>query len=287
MLVVVVLPALDGGGARLRRGGVPAPQRAAVAVRARSRGGRGRPAVPGGDGRTDRATRCSPRCGWSARSIVLVALARLVARSLAVVRSQQWAQQEELAVAALHLERARELAAERDHELRNGLAGLAGITHLLSSGADDERAAAAQAGRAVRAGPAAHDPRRRGCRRPRTPRRARSTRWRPVLAGLVTLRRSAGAPVSLDVEHTRGPAGVRRRRGARPGGHQPARQLRPARPRRAGHRARLPQRGPGRRRGARRGARAAGRARDTRAAARRARSRRAAARGSGCTSAPS
>ena len=70
--------------------------------------------------------------------IVLVALARLVARSLAVVRSQQFAQQEELTVAALHLERAQELAAERDHELRNGLAGLAGITHLLSSGADDE-----------------------------------------------------------------------------------------------------------------------------------------------------
>ena len=80
----------------------------------------------------------------------------------------------------------------------------------------------------------------------------------PVLAGLVTLRRSAGAPVSLDVDpHRGGPAGLRRRRGPRPGRHQPARQLRPARPRGAGHRARLPQRGPRRRRGARRGAGAA------------------------------
>ncbi len=70
--------------------------------------------------------------------VVLVALAQLVARSLQTVRSQQWAQQEELAVAALHVERAGELAAERDHELRNGLAGLAGITHLLSSGTDDD-----------------------------------------------------------------------------------------------------------------------------------------------------
>ena len=45
---------VDRGGRRLRRRRVPAPQRAAAAVRARSRGGRGRPAVPGGDGRADR-----------------------------------------------------------------------------------------------------------------------------------------------------------------------------------------------------------------------------------------
>jgi two-component system OmpR family sensor kinase len=36
-------------------------------------------------------------------------------------------------VAALHMERASELAAERDHELRNGLARLAGIMHLRGS----------------------------------------------------------------------------------------------------------------------------------------------------------
>lgn len=64
--------------------------------------------------------------------IVLVALAQWVQLALRSVESAGWRQQEELAVAALHMERAQEIAAERDHELRNGLAGLAGITHLLS-----------------------------------------------------------------------------------------------------------------------------------------------------------
>jgi two-component system, OmpR family, sensor kinase len=65
--------------------------------------------------------------------IVLVALAQLVLLALRSVETAQWRQQEELAVAALHMERAQEAATERDHELRNGLAGLAGITHLLSA----------------------------------------------------------------------------------------------------------------------------------------------------------
>jgi two-component system, OmpR family, sensor kinase len=133
--------------------------------------------------------------------VVVVALAQLVARSLAAVRSEQWAQQEELAVAALHVERARELAAERDHELRNGLAGLAGITHLLSSEADDreqqrlKQAVLSELGRlhtildggAV----AAADP--DGALRA-------DYAVEPVLAGLVTLRRLAGAPVTLQVD---------------------------------------------------------------------------------------
>lgn len=74
--------------------------------------------------------------------VVLVGLAHLVQRSMANLRSESWQQQEELAVAALHMERAGELAVERDHELRNGLAGLAGITHLLSAdtgGEDHDR----------------------------------------------------------------------------------------------------------------------------------------------------
>ncbi len=66
-------------------------------------------------------------------AVVLIGLAQLVQQALRRVRSQHWEHQEELAAAALHLERAREMAAERDHELRNGLAGLAGITHLLSA----------------------------------------------------------------------------------------------------------------------------------------------------------
>jgi two-component system OmpR family sensor kinase len=64
--------------------------------------------------------------------IVLVALAQLALLAVRSVESAQWRQQEELTTAALHMSRAQEAAAERDHELRNGLAGLAGITHLLS-----------------------------------------------------------------------------------------------------------------------------------------------------------
>jgi two-component system OmpR family sensor kinase len=65
--------------------------------------------------------------------IILVALAQLTQLALRSVETAQWRQQEELSAAALHMERAQETAAERDHELRNGLAGLAGITHLLSA----------------------------------------------------------------------------------------------------------------------------------------------------------
>ena len=133
--------------------------------------------------------------------IVLVALARLVARSLAAVRSQHFAQQEELTVAALHLERAQELAAERDHELRNGLAGLAGITHLLSSGADDEeqqRLKLAVLSELTRLHTIL-DGRGLAFESPDAPPRAEYA-VEPVLAGLVTLRRSAGAQITVDVD---------------------------------------------------------------------------------------
>ncbi|MCX6464754.1 MAG: HAMP domain-containing sensor histidine kinase [Pseudonocardiales bacterium] len=68
--------------------------------------------------------------------LVVAGLAQLVVWTVAALRDEQYAAQEELATAALHMERAGELAAERDHELRNGLAGLAGIAHLLSSPVD-------------------------------------------------------------------------------------------------------------------------------------------------------
>lgn len=74
--------------------------------------------------------------------LVVAGLAQLLARTVAALRDERDVQQEELAAAALHVERAGELAAERDHELRNGLAGLAGITHLLSvpvDGGDHDR----------------------------------------------------------------------------------------------------------------------------------------------------
>jgi two-component system OmpR family sensor kinase len=125
----------------------------------------------------------------------------MVARSLDAVRSQQFAQQEELTIAAMHLERAQELAAERDHELRNGLAGLAGITHLLSTGTDDaeqqrlRQAVLSELSRlhTILDGGGMFDA------PPDAPPRIEYA-VEPVLAGLVTLRRSAGARVTLDAD---------------------------------------------------------------------------------------
>src|SRR3954452_13313463 len=75
-------------------------------------------------------------------AMLLVGLLQLLQRGLRSLQEANFAQQEELAAAALHMERAATHTAERNHELRNGLAGLAGITHLLSAegeGPDHER----------------------------------------------------------------------------------------------------------------------------------------------------
>ncbi|MCE3553446.1 HAMP domain-containing histidine kinase [Pseudonocardia sp. RS11V-5] len=69
-------------------------------------------------------------------AVLLVGLLQLVQRGLRSLQEENFEQQEELAAAALHMERAAAHTAERNHELRNGLAGLAGITHLLSAEAD-------------------------------------------------------------------------------------------------------------------------------------------------------
>lgn len=123
--------------------------------------------------------------------VVLVGVAQIVQRTMATQRSEYWQQQEELSVAALHMERAGELAAERSHELRNGLAGLAGITHLLSAdgGEDHERlkhAVLAELGRLHRILDGADPEPDRG-----------DYLVAPVLDGLVALRDS---PPTLDVE---------------------------------------------------------------------------------------
>ncbi|GAA3242796.1 hypothetical protein GCM10017691_47160 [Pseudonocardia petroleophila] len=134
-----------------------------------------------------------------ALGIVVAGMAHLVVRSLADLHDTQFAQQEELSVAALHMERAGELAAERDHEMRNGLAGLAGITHLLSSQVDDadherlRHAVLAELGRLHELIDGAE---------PGTD----TYLVAPVLDGLVALRRSAGATVELAVD-----AGLRAR----------------------------------------------------------------------------
>jgi two-component system OmpR family sensor kinase len=68
--------------------------------------------------------------------VVLLGMLQLTAVRVRAVRSERLAQQEQLRLAALHMQRASEQAAERDHELRNGLVGLAGVAQLLSSSAD-------------------------------------------------------------------------------------------------------------------------------------------------------
>jgi two-component system OmpR family sensor kinase len=65
--------------------------------------------------------------------VVLVGMAHLVACGVRALRDERFAHDEELRIATAHMRRATEKAAERDHELRNGLAGLAGITELLGS----------------------------------------------------------------------------------------------------------------------------------------------------------
>ena len=166
--------------------------------------------------------------------LVVVGLAQLLARAVGALRDERDGQQEELAAAALHVERAGELAAERDHELRNGLAGLAGITHLLSApvdGGDHDRlrhAVLAELGRLHTlldgdiAGEFGGEP----------PPAARLPR-RPRAGGAG--RAARGAPPALQVE-----AGLRALATppCSPRWSEPAGQLRPARPRRRGRRRR-------------------------------------------------
>jgi two-component system OmpR family sensor kinase len=69
--------------------------------------------------------------------VVLLGMAQLLRRALNVVLTERFAQQEELRVASIRAEQAARVSVEREHELRNGLAGLAGVTRLLV--ADDDR----------------------------------------------------------------------------------------------------------------------------------------------------
>jgi two-component system OmpR family sensor kinase len=132
--------------------------------------------------------------------VVLIGLLQVVQRSVGDLHSQNYEQQEELSEAALHMERAMAAAAERNHELRNGLAGLAGVTHLLSAeseGADHARlrqAVLAELSRlhTILDGTAemADEPAEPG-----------DYLVEPVLDGLVRLRRARGGEVSLVVQN--------------------------------------------------------------------------------------
>jgi len=69
--------------------------------------------------------------------VVLLGMAQLLRRALNVVLTERFVHQEELRVTSIRAEQAARVSVEREHELRNGLAGLAGITRLLA--ADDDR----------------------------------------------------------------------------------------------------------------------------------------------------
>ncbi|GAA4556673.1 HAMP domain-containing sensor histidine kinase [Pseudonocardia xishanensis] len=144
--------------------------------------------------------------------VLLIGLMQMVGRGVRRLQEENFLQQEELAVAAVHMERAAAHSAERNHELRNGLAGLAGITHLLSAeadGPDHERlrsAVLAELGRlhtilesttdpsrlealagATTSGPV--DPEESG----------EDYLLEPMLSGLVELQRARGRDIALDV----------------------------------------------------------------------------------------
>ncbi|MCW0212470.1 MAG: HAMP domain-containing histidine kinase [Pseudonocardia sp.] len=140
--------------------------------------------------------------------VVLVGLLQLVQRGLRELQAQNYEQQEELSEAALHMEKAMSMAAERNHELRNGLAGLAGVTHLLSAesdGRDDEthirlrHAVLAELSRLHKILDGSVDPADGLAQNPADP-PAGDYLVEPMLDGLVRLRRARGAEVTLQVE---------------------------------------------------------------------------------------
>ncbi|GAA2874248.1 hypothetical protein GCM10010472_34510 [Pseudonocardia halophobica] len=139
-----------------------------------------------------------------AMAVLLLGLLQLVQRGLRSLQEENFEQQEELAVAALHMERAAAHTAERNHELRNGLAGLAGITHLLSAegeGPDHERlrsAVLAELGRLHTILERSADPLEleEDLAEVDAP---GSYEVEPMLAGLVALQRARGRDVCLEV----------------------------------------------------------------------------------------
>jgi two-component system, OmpR family, sensor kinase len=71
--------------------------------------------------------------------VVLFGMAQLLRRALTLVIDERFAHQEDLRLATLQADELIRTAAERDHELRNGLSGLSGMTQLLGDGGADER----------------------------------------------------------------------------------------------------------------------------------------------------
>ena len=125
--------------------------------------------------------------------LVLAGLVQLVRKTLVAVDSSRAEQQEELRVAKMDLVH----AAERDHELRNGLAGLAGAAHVFKARPSGEEAGL------LSSAVAAELSRLNTLLRPPDayPPDARQTYpVLPVLRQHVALRRSLGMDIRVDAE---------------------------------------------------------------------------------------
>jgi two-component system, OmpR family, sensor kinase len=70
--------------------------------------------------------------------VVMLGMAQLLRRALHLLLAERFSQQEELRLASIRAQESVRAAFEREHELRNGLSGLAGVARLLSSGPDDD-----------------------------------------------------------------------------------------------------------------------------------------------------
>ena len=122
--------------------------------------------------------------------VVLCGALRVLRRALTQLNDEQASQEKELWRAELQLAR----AAERDHDLRNGLAGLAGATAVLGGGADSEALSRVVAGELRRLD--------RMLTPPISTDRVGGGAYTvaPAIDGLVMLRRSVGMDVRADVE---------------------------------------------------------------------------------------
>jgi two-component system, OmpR family, sensor kinase len=123
--------------------------------------------------------------------LVLVGMVQLTYVMLRAVDDRHYDHEEQLRLAQLNLER----FAERDHELRNGLAGLAGATHALAGSPVEEKDAlrTAVASELARLGALLGSS-------GREVERAEAYRLREVLRDVVVLWRTTGMDIQLDVD---------------------------------------------------------------------------------------
>ncbi|GAA4750105.1 hypothetical protein GCM10023199_31610 [Actinomycetospora chibensis] len=128
----------------------------------------------------------------TAIALVLYGALRLARQALGSLEDQHDSLEEELRLAETRLAR----AAERDHELRNGLAGLAGATTLLGGGCPDPvQLSTVVASELDRLDELLQTPVGREAIAPTS-----SYAVSPVLQGLITLRRSAGMVVDQELQ---------------------------------------------------------------------------------------